>query len=156
LAKALHEKILQNAKISAVLAGDGLRLTKLMAALAGFNAVLSEVCAAAGWDTVSIRENMGVFYGAWPYALSSKSRKYRCRVALQLAIAKADGSPIVIIDEADILDDVGRNGLFGMLSGMSEKMFLVGMTMKPEAVPNLSGIGGVAYYIENGEARLCQ
>jgi len=83
-----------------------------------------------------------------PYILLSESEKFRCRTALQVAMADLDGSAAVIVDAADILDRGGRNGLFAMLaqSGMRS---LVCMTMNgPGDVPDLSKPGlGRSYWI---------
>jgi hypothetical protein len=146
----LATQITRNKAIADILAPDGLRLTKLRDAMDRINKTLAELCAIAGWGKVEIMPNLAVTYNQTMLALVSKSELYRTQVALQLAHAIIDTSAMVIIDGADILDAAGRNGLFKMLLA-SEKQAIVAMTInKREQVPNLSKIGGVAYWIDNG------
>jgi hypothetical protein len=146
----LAAQITQNKAIADILAPDGLRLTKLRDALGRINKTLAELCAIAGWGRVEIMPNLAVTYNQTMLALVSKSELYRTQVALQIAHAIIDTSAMVIIDGADILDYVGRNGLIKMLLA-SQKQAIVAMTIdKKERVPNLSKVGGVAYWITNG------
>ena len=68
-------------------------------------------------------------------------------------MAVRDDSSAVIIDEADMLDNDGRNGLFAAL-GASELRALVCMTFnRRDQVPNLGAAGmGQAYWIKGGIA----
>jgi hypothetical protein len=160
-ATSLHTKIGQNVKINELLAPDGMRLTKLKDALSEFNAKLALYCQAAGWRPVAIKPDMSISYGGSQYPMLSGSEQYRCRVALQVAIAGVDGSMLLIIDRADILDAPGRNGLLSLLNSL-DKPSIIGMTINRERgtgrpmVPDLSGIGGVSYYLDNGVATKCQ
>jgi hypothetical protein len=69
-------------------------------------------------------------------------------------MAKIDKSDCVLIDEADVLDKPGRDGLFSMLAAHTV-CAVVGMTMnKPQQLPNLAGAGlGTAYWIERGTVK---
>ncbi len=85
--------------------------------------------------------------------LLSGGEIYRLRAALQVAFAKIDGSAMVILDGADILDNQGRQGLIRMLAA-AKVPALIGMTYAgPKAVPDLSLAGGATYWIDGGIAR---
>jgi hypothetical protein len=100
---------------------------------------------------------MSISYGDYQYILLSKSTQYRVRISLQAAFTMLDGSQILLIDGADILDSAGRNGLFKMLTGL-QSMAVVAMTIdKQEKIPAIEKLGGCAYWIENGTAvKICR
>jgi ABC-type molybdenum transport system ATPase subunit/photorepair protein PhrA len=95
--------------------------------------------------------------GTW-YKLLSKSEQWRARVVMQIACSIIDSSSVVLIDEADILDGDNRMGLFKMLVHVTKKNALTAIVAMTAAsvdkIPGVSKIGGVAYWIENGEAKL--
>lgn len=151
-ADALYAGIQANQQIIDILSPDGLRLDVLKKCLTTFNGFLSQLCAAAEWRLVELWQDMSVSMGGTPYLLLSKSEKFRVRVALQVATAKYDGSPMVLVDEADILDGAGRNGLIQMLMAAGVES-IVAMTTDDRSIgEKVSGIGGAAYWIENGVA----
>lgn len=137
--------------ISAVLAPEGLRARKMREALAGLNAELETLSAAAGWPLVSIGDDFGCTCGGLPYALLSESEQYRCRALVQALIGHRDGSRMLVFDRADLLDRAGRNGLL-KLAKYSSRMVVIAMTMdSPADVPDLKAKRlGVSYWIENG------
>lgn len=147
-ATKLHEQISTNVLILDQLAPNGLRQKVLAEKMAEFNGMLSRLCAAANWPAVTLADDLAASLGTRPYILLSESEKYRVRTILQVAIADLDGSDLVIVDAADILDRTGRNGLFKMLSGTGMRS-LVCMTLnKLEEVPNLSAAGmGASYWL---------
>ncbi len=148
-ADRLHRNIGVNAQIQEVLDPRGLRTTHLKAALGKFNATLEALCKAGEWGTVEIGEDMAITYARRPWILLSESERFRTRATLQVAMAEADGSDLLIIDAADILDRTGRNGLFSMLKAAGKRS-LITMTMNKAAdVPDLSKAGlGTSYWIE--------
>lgn len=149
-ADRLHDKIVLNGKIVDVLAPTGLRQQWLSDRLEGLNTSLSELTKVAGWEEVKINTDASVELAGRPFLLLSESEQYRARVALQVVAAQYDGSKILIIDGADILDPRGRAGLFKALAH-AEIPALVAMTTKPDKVPDLSAMGaGQVYHIEKG------
>lgn len=151
-ADQLARQIEQNADVVALLAPDGLRLAALKTALENINETLADVCKNARWGNVEIKSDMQVTLDNRFYMMLSESEKFRVRVSLQLAFALSDGSQVVLIDGADILDRQGRNGLVRALHEY-EIEAIVAMTIdKREDVPNLEKIGGARYWIEGGKA----
>jgi hypothetical protein len=158
-ADAKSAEIVNNQIVVDILAPNGMRLVALTEKLAAFNDSLIRICECAGWRHVALRADMGVSFGGTPYMLASKSEQWRVRVALQIATAKIDGSDIVLLDGADILDSAGRNGLVKMLingatDGEGPCMAIIGMTInRLDMVPDVSKLSGAAYWIEAGVAK---
>jgi hypothetical protein len=132
------------------LAPGGLRAKYLSARLEYFNSRLRGVCDSAGWRTVALGRDMGVAYGGTPWMLASQSEQYRCRAALQIAVAQIDGSTVVVLDGADVLDAAGRKGLMVALAKCGRQA-IVGMTIDSrEKLPKLDAIGGSVVWIQEG------
>lgn len=143
-----------NTALLGVLEPEGLRRKKLANKLQLFNnTMLLPLTQVAGYQPVTIDEELNVRCGGRHYFLLSESEMFRVNVVLQISIALLDQSPIVIIDGADILDVDGRNGLFAMLSSAGERLkSLVAMTVaSKKSVPDLAKHGmGMTYWIEGG------
>lgn len=147
-AAAYHQKILDNQLLIDELAPTGLRQRKLADCLTALNGRLFDVCTAAGWSPVEVGDDLSATLNGRPYILLSESEKFRVRVSLQVVLAGYDGSGVVIVDAADILDRAGRNGLIRMLARGGVPA-LVCMTIdEREKVPNLAKIGGRSYWME--------
>lgn len=150
-AMKLHSLIADASVLAGILAPDGIRLKKLSQVLNTFNSILSDFCATAQWGSVKVSDSLDVTYCERDYELLSKSEKFRVNVALQVCLSKIDGSELIIIDEADVLDKNGRNGLFASLSLLSNEIeFIVCMTIT--APPDLEASGmGLTYWVQSGK-----
>lgn len=148
-AHALHGSIVLNTAVVALLAPGGLRKDALESALGAFNKGLVAYSEDATWPTVHMADDLSITYDGRPLMLCSMSEQYRARVILQLACAEIDGSDVVVIDGADILDKGGRNGLFRVLS-CEEYTVLVCMTIPDkEDMPDLQAWSyGNSYWLE--------
>ena len=147
-AEKLHGDIGENQLVINALAPDGVRQTVLAEKMGNFNAALARLSGTAGWPVVALADDLSLSLGGRPYILISESEKFRVRVTLQVALADLDGSDVVLIDAADILDRAGRNGLFKMVSSSGMRA-LVCMTMNQMAdVPDLGAAGlGKSYWL---------
>lgn len=143
-----HAQVKENQLVIDALAPDGIRNKVLAEKMGNFNSALRQMSEAAGWPAVQIADDLSVTLGDRPYILLSESEKFRVRTTLQVALADLDGSDVVIVDAADILDRTGRNGLFKLLN-LSGMRAVVCMTMNQEAdVPDLSKAGfGRSYWL---------
>lgn len=151
-ATRLHEQISRQAEVVKLLAEDGLRQSALVAALGSFAGELHDITKAAAWRPVTIDADMSISYGGRPVSLCSAGEQFRVRCVLQIAAARRDGSALVILDGADILDRDGRNGLFRVLRGSQA---VVGMTMRREDMPDLAKAGiGTSMWIEPSQERI--
>jgi energy-coupling factor transporter ATP-binding protein EcfA2 len=147
---SLHRSIVANTSIVEILSPTGLRATKMAEKIGWFNTFLKNVCDSASWKPVQLGKDLSVTYGDRPYWFLSLSEQYRCRVVIQTVIANSEQAPVLLYDGADMLDKPGRNGLISMAltCGVSA---VIGMTLsKREDIPNMSSVGGCAYWIENG------
>lgn len=144
-----HAEIVENNELVAALAPNGVRQTVLASKMAALRARLAELSAAAGWPVVEIDDELRATLGGRIYGLLSESEKFRVRTVLQVALADLDGSDVVIVDAADILDRTGRNGLFALLRKAGMRA-LVCMTLNEvKDVPNLAKAGlGRSYWID--------
>lgn len=148
-----YRAIVDQVKVVEILAPDGLRRQKLAKALAAFNGKqLAPLCVDAGYPTILLNDSLDLLYGGRPYYLLSESEKWRARAVLQIAVAKLDGSEVVILDGADILDPDGRNGLFEMLAADEDLYYAVAMTLPSEKqMPDLAKAGiGASYWMDSG------
>ena len=140
--------------IGKCLAPDGCRQRKLAESLDAFNdSYLAPVCDDAGWRRIVLNADLDVTYNGKRFSLLSESEQWRCRVAMQVAMARLDGSELVIIDGADILDIPNRQGLFMATSKCGLKVLIAATFSKPDSAPKLPPEIGHCYWIENGETR---
>lgn len=154
-ADSLHQGIQQNVKIVEILAPQGLRLTVLKSKLQAFNDCLKGVCSVAEWGIVAVKDDMDITYGGTPYMLLSKTEQFYTRVTLQLAIAHGEHSPVILIDDAEkITNKDGRNGLFRAIATVGIPA-VIAMALPERSVPDMSKLGGNAYWVETGTAERC-
>ena len=92
-------------------------------------------------------------YAGRSYGLLAESERYRCRVALQLAMAGVDGSDAVVIDGADILDRHARNGLMKAATKHAPAAVVAMTANTPTDVPDLAQHGlGETLWLDAGRA----
>jgi hypothetical protein len=117
--------------------------------------LLTNICRTAEWPHIILDEYLYIRLDGQPYALLSESEKFLANAALQIAIAQVDGSEIIIVDGIDVLVDRSlRNGLVSVLLGLAVPV-IVGCAFNSESeVPDLGDFGGIAYWCENGTARM--
>jgi energy-coupling factor transporter ATP-binding protein EcfA2 len=153
-ADRLHAAIEANQSTIDALAPGGLRAKKLADALRRFNSeALAPLCKAADWRPVEIGKDLLPTYGGRPYPLISASEQYRVRVALQVALARLEGSDLVVIDAADILDRAGRNGLIKMLCAAGIPAIVCMTVGGKTPPPDFAAAGlGCTYRIDAGVA----
>lgn len=152
-ARKVYANWQKNARLIDLLGPEGLRKRVLARHIETLNTRLAAASADAKWGTVRIDENFGAWCGTEPYWTLSKSTQWRVRTTLQVVLAQIDGSDLVVIDEADILDPKGRNGLVMMLKRAGVGA-LVAMTVGDRSkVPDLAAAGfGASYWLDGGIA----
>ncbi len=145
--------IKQNKIISDLLAPTGLRETKLKAALVPFNKSLSALSEAAGFGNVRLDQEMDVLMNGRPAALCSTSEQYQIKTIFQLVIAQLEAARLVLVDGADIIVGRERNGLVqAILAAGIPAIIFMSMNQR-ENMPPLDKVGGVCYWIEEGEIK---
>ncbi len=150
-ARSIHEKILSNETIVKVLAPDGLRKKFLSKGMSGFRESLNKLSAYTEYGVVSIDDDMNILYNKRPNSTISGSAKFRRDLLIQLVCAKIDGSNVVVIDGADILDLKGLYGLSKAVKYIGIPALVCATMDKREDMPDMSAIGGGSYWIEGGE-----
>lgn len=151
-ADRLAAGITVNQELVHVLAPDGLRRTVLTRAIEKFNKErLDPLAQAAGWGPIDVQPDLSIAFRGRT-ALLSNGERWRVRAAMQVAFAQIEGASLVVLDEADILDGQGRNGLIRMLLA-AKVPALIGMTYaKPGDAPDLAKAGGVTYWLQGARA----
>lgn len=151
-ADTLHVSTGRNQIVVDALAPAGLRLTKLRAAIGEFNTELDALSKVAGWDKVELGEDLGVLYGGRPVVILSESERFRARVTLQFALAARDGSAMLAVDAADMLDRAGRNGLLRMAVKAGRPVLILMTFSDPADVPHLEAKGiGASWWMAAGQ-----
>jgi hypothetical protein len=150
-ADRLHRLIEGNEIVIDLLASDGLRAKKLGRVIDVFDAQLADLCRAAGWLAVRVDDAGNIGYGDRAYGLLSTSEQYRVRAILAVAMAQLDGSQLVVLDGADVLDAPSRGQLFSML-GTIDVPALVTMTLaRRSLMPDLAVAElGRSYWLTGG------
>lgn len=148
-----HIEVIARLSLAETLAPEGLRGKKLGAKLDEFNDRLAVLCATADWAEVRIIPDLDVELDGIRYDLCARSGQMRCDVTLQAAFAVLDGSEMLLVDDADMLDAKGRNGLFALL-GETERYGIVGMMLtKIAQTPDLDAAEmGASYWVDDAVA----
>jgi hypothetical protein len=133
----------------------GIRKKKLGGCLDAFAAsYIAPICDDFGILPILIDPDLSVSMGDTTYPMLSASEQFRVRSVLQMAIAKLEGSALLIIDGADILDKTGRMRLLNAVMRTQIRTIICMTLNKPEMAPNLAEAGvGITYWVENGTCR---
>jgi hypothetical protein len=144
-AATLAESINQSALISSALAPDGVRKAALARALGDANERMYRLCSVAKFPPVAINEDLTFSYGDREYRLLSESEAYRVRFISKLYIAMIDGSNLIVIDRADLLDKSGRTGLIKAVRCAAVPALICMTLDEPMTLPESVGR---AYWVE--------
>lgn len=147
-----HREIEGNEALLGILAPDGLRAKKLAETVEVFfgETGLRGLTDAAGWEPVTVDADMGLWLGARPYAVLSTSEQYRVRAVLAVGMAKLDGSDLIVLDAADVLDGPTRGGLLAMLDAAGTPALVCMTLTRREQVPEPAR--EFSYWIAGGVA----
>jgi hypothetical protein len=155
-AEAAYQRWNANDVFCAVLSPgpQGLRAKKLAEATLSFNsAILLPLCTAAGWGRVEITEDFRVTLEGRVFPLLSDSDQMRVRIVLQVAMAKIDGSSMIVIDRAEALDAANKKKLMGLLIDQNICSLICMVVAAPSAVPDLAKAGvGTTLWISDAVA----
>lgn len=164
-ARELHDQITKNEAIRALLEPDGLRRKKLAETLEVVTRDLAEICKTMRVPPVSISADMEVWMERRPYIILSGSEQWRARVAIQLEIARHDGSAMAVIDGRigthegpglEILAHEDDRSAFLMALidvGVPAMVVLALRDAGPDRLPDLAAHGfGASYWIEGRKA----
>jgi hypothetical protein len=153
LAAAEQEAIIYDA-LQKALAPDGIPSQMIAEALDGINELLEE---AASYffpgRYLHLTGELGIVLQNSPYITLSKSAKYRVGIAFQYALARLTGARILLIDEADILDDDRQDDLIKFLlakvADFDQIMVFMTCTEPPDFVDDSGKMQ--FWWLENGQ-----
>ncbi|MGH2505837.1 MAG: AAA family ATPase [Ktedonobacteraceae bacterium] len=153
-ADSINEQIIKNQFLIDVLKPEGLRADKLANALKSFNEdYLKPLCEAArmsdpAWGDAEVTNDLKIVFANRAKRLS-ESEKFRLRVTLQIAFAQLDGSQMLVIDRADLLDPEGRSGLVCLLQQAGIPALVAMTATRKHDVIDLGAHGlGITYSIK--------
>lgn len=152
-ARLLFEHILTQKELVAALHQSGVRKTKLDERIKHFNeTTLKPLAHTLGSEIVWFDGDLTPWRGNRPYHLLSRSARYAVRILLQLGIAQADRSELVVIDDMDEINNRSiRGGLMTMIASTGIPA-LVCMAKRPEEnAPDLAARNaGHTYQVVDG------
>lgn len=149
----IHGEIMRKSVICYILAPDGLRATKLNESLEAFNAELAALCEVANWAKVIVQPDGSLQRGTRRLNMTSIGEQMQADVIMQIALGMRDGSEVFLVDQADLLDGVGRNGLFALLQHTGQSAVVAMMLLNRKAAPDLAKAEiGQTYWIEQAVA----
>jgi len=150
----IHTDITNHVTIVDILSPGGLRKDVLKEALTNANKSLAESNFTG--KEMLLNEDMTITYGEYHERFCSSSARFRINTVFQFMIAKRDESNIIVVDNADILDKEGRNGLMRLANKTNIPVLILMTINKKEQMPDMSKIGGLGYWIEDGVAGDCK
>lgn len=140
-------------KLVEILGPKGLRNELAQKSRAKFNLRLIELSEICGVPHIEIRDDMTVAVGErLTYGLMSTGYKLAIDAMIQIAIAEATGSPLVLIDHAEVLIDRLRTGVFKALKQCGIPSIVCIAAKDQDKVPRLGRKRlGTTYWADCGE-----
>lgn len=138
VAKAEKEIALYDA-LAKALAPDGIQSQLIAEALGPVN---ERLAAASGYlfpdnEPLRLTDDLEVYRGATPYALLSKSARYRTGIAFQVVLAQLAEARLLLVDELDILDPLNRANIIEYLLAIHQDFdTIIGFATSDHADPS--------------------
>ena len=107
-ASELHRTVVRYEAVTKALAPGGVRSQVMGRALGGLRAGLRALAEEAESPPIEITDDGDLTWGGRPIAACSESERWRAQACMQLTIAALDGSPAVVLDRGDVLDELNR------------------------------------------------
>lgn len=130
------------------LSPSGVRAVAARRALESWNGQLLAISGAAGMGEVMLTDDLALQMNGRPFALLSESERWRCDAVMSMALARQEGSSLLLLDRLDVLVADARPGVFKALLPLGLPAVVIGCSVKdraPETLPHLkkAGIGSV-------------
>jgi hypothetical protein len=144
-ASEVDAQVRANIALVGILAPDGLRQQKLATTLAEFNEALGVLSVYMGCGHVIVRPDMAIMVAreagedAVAYWQMSASQQFRTRIVLQIAVARLDGSSMVVIDN-DV--DQDSRWLKGTLRLLLKAQIPALITVRADRVEDMLDLSG--------------
>lgn len=152
----IYIDICRNTAFVEALEPQGVRMAVLRRKIGELNADLKKVCDLAKFEPVTVEAEdaeLEIFYGDRMAKLASKSERWRTEFAFAVVFAQREGSPLLLLDELDIINNDDRAPIVMALNKLGLNA-LICMTAKSrdKDVPDLKRANlGATWWMENGE-----
>ena len=117
-----HESVIAYQRIVTALGPRGVRAQMVEVRLKAMNRALQVLGETAGWPQVTVTDQGDISYGGRSVPLCSESARWRVQAMMQLTIAAMTKSAAVVLDRADLLDPVNRQGLVKVVGRVTGKL----------------------------------
>ena len=108
-AREQHKLAMLWARVTRLLAPDGLRAEVFTEKIQGVNTTMASIARKAEWDMeIKLHDNLTTTWGGFDIRTLSGSAKWRVAGALMLAVCVLNQCPLVMLDGADVLDSTNR------------------------------------------------
>ncbi len=102
-------------------------------------------------EPLRLTKDLEIYRGIIPYALLSKSARYRTGICFQYALARLAGARLLLIDEADVLDPPNRSQLVSFFLAIRQDFdsilcFGTSDHADPSPLPDI-----IVWWMENGQ-----
>jgi hypothetical protein len=102
-ADELHQEILEELAVARICGPQGLRQKKLEQVLDLVNRSLSALSEETGLPILEIDADLSVTLAGTAYHRLSRAESWLARTIMQIEVARRDGSPVVVVDDLDVL-----------------------------------------------------
>ena len=119
-AQKTHESIMHYTAIAKTLGSTGVRGNLMSNGLKRLNAGFAKLERITGWQRMEADRNGHIMWGSRNVLACSESEKWRAQALTQLTLAAISGASVVVLDRADVLDDVGRESAGRALRAVAE------------------------------------
>ena len=149
-----HEDVIAYEAIVKTLGPKGVRATSMEKAMQRFDNTLNTISSVTGWPRVKVDRSYGISIGERTLLrVCAESERLRTQYSLQIAIARCQREPVVVLDGVDHLDADNRARLMKLLNTLCARpeppSFLICGTDLDHREMNPAGIN---YKIRDGVA----
>ena len=137
----LHHELDTLLRLADLADPTGARQAKLGDRLGALNDSLAELCGRASCPMVKVQpDDLGIAYGDAAAEALAQSEQWLVDALLALAVARADGSALCILDGLDVLDTRNRNGVLAAVRASGVPTLLL-LTAPAAAAERLQAAG---------------
>lgn len=156
-AAAIHEKLCINQALVAALGPTGVRATVFGRCLGEVNQDIAALAGHVDFKSVVLHEDGRITADDLPWRDLSGSSRLRLSVLMQVAIARREGAPMIVVDIEDAIDRKHISRLLTMVSASKMPALICCHVPSMERIPVLSskravdlGIIGRTYWVADG------
>ena len=148
-----HEDVLAYEMILKTLGPKGVRATSMEQAMVRFDNTLGTIAKVTGWPRVTLDRSYAISIGNRTLLrVCAESERLRAQYALQIAIARCQREPVVVLDGVDHLDHRNRLKLMDLLDALCKRPDPPAFMMCGTNLDNVTlNPDGINYTVEDGK-----